>query len=86
MSLKLESNQSCIFQSDFINITIVLFNLFASTVFNNFNSQGHLRSYRESIRSLRLFACKMNKLMKPWLNCSSKMDLALILFYKINIL
>ena len=66
MSLKLESNHSCIFQSDFINISIVLFNLFASTVFNNFKSQGHLRPYHDSIRSLRvLFASKMNKLMKP---------------------
>ena len=32
MNHKLESNQSCIFQSDFINITIILFNLFASAV------------------------------------------------------
>ena len=39
---------------------------------------GHIETASENWRS---FADKNDKMLKPWLNCSSKMDLALILLF-----
>ena len=79
-------SQSCIFQSNFINISIVLFNLFASTVSQRLKTcQGHLRSNRNSIRALEVI--QGQKMIKCWNHgLTVAQRLTLHSFCKINIL